>query len=161
MILLPLLLAAGPDMAAGETRAQNEAAGAALHQRTDANHDGYVTFAETRAAALAMVAPQGQSIALPADDRFARSQFNRADINHDGRISFKEAMAGADRAFAEADTDHDGVLSPQERGAYAAGALAVLEAQMATWKPLTCRPGAACATARSRSQSTGIVPKSP
>ena len=161
MILIPLLLTAGLDMAVGETREQNEAAAAALHRRMDTNHDGYVTFAEVGAAALAMVGPQGQSVGPPADDRFARSQFELADTNHDGRISLEEATAGADQAFAEADTDDDGVLSTQERGAYSALAMAALQAEMATWRPLPCRPGAACATARSGSKLMGTASKSP
>ncbi|MEA1084420.1 EF-hand domain-containing protein [Sphingomonas sp. CD22] len=145
MILLPFLIGLSP--AVGQTRAENKAAAIALHQRMDADHDSYVTFAEIRAAAGAMVLPKGSPPAPPADDRFARSQFDLADTDHDRRISLEEAIAGADRAFTEADIDHDGALSAEERGAYAARAVAALQADMAGWKPLPCKPGAACATA--------------
>ncbi|MCP3734232.1 EF-hand domain-containing protein [Sphingomonas sp. RP10(2022)] len=143
-ILLALLLTAPSATPVGETRAQNEAAALALHRRMDADHDGYVSFAEMRAAAQAMVVPKNRSVGQLPDERIARAEFDRADTDHDGRISTAESIAGADRAFTEADTNHDGVLSPDERGAHAARALATLQAAMTHWQPLPCHAGAAC-----------------
>ena len=151
MFLLAMLLTAPVATPTGTTRAQNEAAASALHRRLDTNHDGYTTYAEMRAAALAMVMPKGQSavtVKLP-DDPIGRGAFERADTNHDGRISAEEEIAGADRAFDEADTDHDGIVSAAEQGAYAARSIEAMQKEMANWKPLPCQPGALCATARS------------
>lgn len=145
--VIAVLLAATAAVPAGEMRAQNEAAALALHHRLDANRDGFVTYREMRDAAQAMVLPQAQPPASLPNDPKLRAEFDRADSDHDGRISPAEAIAGADRTFADADTDHDGVLTLQERGAYAALALAALERETSTWKPLPCSSGAACATA--------------
>ena len=147
-ILIAALLAAGDANPVGETRQQDEAAALALHRRMDANHDGFVTYAEMREFALAAIFPKGQIPDRLPNDRLARAEFDRADIDHDGRISIQEAMTGADRSFAEADTDQDGLLTQMERGAYGARALATLQKEIATWKPLPCQPRAACATAR-------------
>ncbi|VVS96630.1 conserved hypothetical protein [Sphingomonas sp. EC-HK361] len=147
-ILVAALLAAANVSPVGETRQQDEAAALAHHRRMDANHDGFVTYAEMREFALAAIFPKGQIPERLPNDRMARAEFDRADIDHDGRISIQEAIAGADRAFAEADTDHDGLLTEQERGAYGARALVNLQKEIATWKPLPCQPRAACATAR-------------
>jgi len=148
VLILVAMLAAASAVPAGETQAQNEAAALALHRRMDTNHDGFVTYAEMRDAALAMVMPNVPVPDQLPNDRMARAEFDRTDSDHDGRISAEEAVAGAARAFAEADTDHDGLLSPQERGAYAARSLAALQQEISTWKPLPCRPGAACSTAK-------------
>jgi hypothetical protein len=151
MLILAMLLTAPVATPAGTTRAQNAALALALHRRMDANHDGYVTYAEMRAVALALFMPKGQpatTVKLP-DDPIGRAEFERADTDHDGRISMEEAIAGADRAFDEADTNHDGVVSAEEHGAYAARSLGALQKEMGNWKPLPCQPGATCATARS------------
>lgn len=137
----------------GETRAQNEAKALAQHNRLDANHDGFVTYAEMLAASLAMIMPKAQISEQLPNDRIAHAEFDRADSDHDGRISADEAIAGANRIFDEADTDHNGLLTPQERGAYMARWLATLQREISTWKPLPCQPGAACSTARYRSGS--------
>ena len=151
MLILAMLLTAPVVTPAGTTRAQNEALALALHRRMDANHDGYLTYAEIRATALALFMSKGQptaTVKLP-EDPVGRAAFERADTDHDGRISVGEAIAGADRAFDEADTNHDGVVSAEEHGAYAVRSLAALQKEMAKWKPLPCQPGALCATARS------------
>lgn len=160
MLSLAILMTAPVATPAGTTRAQNEAAASALHRRLDANHDGYTTYAEIRATALAtmmmMMMPKGQpatTVKLP-DDPVGRAAFERADTNHDGRISTEEEIAGADRAFDEADTNHDGVLSAEERGAHAGRWLIALQKEIANWKPLPCRPGALCATAQSGQAAT-------
>ncbi len=148
MIFIAALLAVAAADPIGETRAQNEASALALHNRLDANHDGFVTYSEMRDATLAMIMPKAQISGQLPNDRTARAEFDRADSNHDGRISTDEAIAGANRTFDEADTDHNGLLTAQERGAYMARSLAALQREISTWKPLPCQPGAACATAQ-------------
>jgi len=149
MILISAILLGPADaVPAGETKAQSEAAALALHRRLDANHDGFVTYAEVRGAALAMVIPNAKVAASLPNDPASRAEFDRADSNHDGRISEEEEIAAADRAFVEADIDHDGVLSSQEWGAYAARALHDLEQEIPTWKAMPCQPGAVCSTAK-------------
>ncbi len=137
----------------GETRAQNETKALAQHIRLDANHDGFVTYAEMLAASLAMIMPKVQISEQLPNDRMAHAEFDRADSDHDGRISADEAVAGANRIFDEADTDHNGLLTLQERGAYMGRWLAALQREIATWKPLPCQPGAACSTERYHSGS--------
>lgn len=149
MLLLAMLLTAPVATPAGTTRAQNEAAALALHRWMDANHDGYTTYAEMRATALALFMPKGQPTVKLPDDPVGRAAFERADTDHDGRISTEEAIASADRAFDEADTNHDGVVSAEEHGAYAVRSLDAVQKEIANWKPLPCQPGALCATARS------------
>lgn len=155
MVLLSLFI--GMSAAVGQTRVQNRSAAIALHERMDANHDGYVTFQELSTTAHSMVVPKGALPAPSVESRVARRQFDLADADHDGRISLKEAVEGADRSFADADTDHDGILSQDERGTYAAQILLALQAEMSGWKAPPCRPGAACGTAlpRSRQDSAG------
>ncbi|MEG3168462.1 hypothetical protein U1737_09715 [Sphingomonas sp. LB3N6] len=151
VIFLAAFLATTSADPVGETRAQNEAKAPALHNRLDADHDGFVTYAEIRAATLAMIVPKAQILAQLPNDRMSHAEFDRADSGHDGRISADEAVAGANRTFDEADMDHNGLLTPQERGAYMARSLAALQREISTWKPLPCQPGAACSTARDRS----------
>ena len=148
VIFIAAFLAATAADPVGETRKQNEASALALHRRFDANHDGFVTYAEMRDAALAMVMPKAHFPKQLPNDRMARAQFDRADSNHDGRISADEAIASANRTFDEADTNHDGILTSAERGAYMGRALADFQREISTWKSLPCQPGAACATAR-------------
>ncbi len=132
-----------------------------LHERMDANHDGYVTFQELSATARSMVVPKGTLPAPSVESRVARRQFDLADADHDGRISLKEAVESADRSFADADTDHDGILSQEERGAYAAQILFALQAEMSGWKAPPCQAGAACGTALPRSRQDGAGSKRP
>lgn len=153
VIFLAAVLAITATDPVGETRAQNEAKARELHNRLDADHDGYVTYAEMRAASSAMIMPKAQVLERLPNDREAHAEFDRADSNHDGRISADEAVAGANRIFDEADTDHNGFLTLQERGAYMGRSLAALQREISTWKPLPCQPGAACSTARDRSGS--------
>jgi len=159
MLLLSLLI--GLSSASGQTQADNRAAAVALHQRLDANHDGFVTFEEINASAISMVSPTGRLRGPSRDNPVARTQFRLADTNHDGRISLQDAIESADRSFTEADTNHDGILSQDERGAYAARTLAALQADIATWKAPPCQPGAACATSDANHARENPAPQHP
>lgn len=98
-----------------ETKAEAEARGAAMFERMDLDHDGFVTQAEATDFFTALLKSRGGSTATVAES--VKSMIDDADTNHDGKISVSEAKAAADRGFDEADTNHDGIVSPAERAA--------------------------------------------
>ena len=100
------------------SRAQMEEQALAIHQKLDANLDGYVTRDEIRRAMNARVgrSPQAGDPQAPVP-LLLLAMIEQDDTDHDGRISAAEARAGADRDFDLDDTDHDGVVTPEERWA--------------------------------------------
>lgn len=94
---LDVLLAMDRNGDGAVTRAEAQAARAAMFDRLDADDDGYLTETERSAGG----------------DRMRRGMA-RADADNDGRISRAEAMGQPYRGFDRVDRDHDGVISAQE-----------------------------------------------
>lgn len=127
------------------TRSAVEAQLKATFGRTDTNHDGSISPAESEAARNASIAAQFSTAftAMDAnkDSTLSREEFVSAnqkaltaamakqgasakafaagDLNHDGKIVVAEAMAGPLRQFDEIDANHDGTLTVAERQAAA------------------------------------------
>lgn len=78
------------------THAEAEAGRAAMFDRLDTDHDGYLSEAERNGAGR-----MGQQLAS-------------ADTNSDGRVSRAEAMAAPYRAFDRLDSNNDNVISTAE-----------------------------------------------
>ncbi|AXJ95411.1 MULTISPECIES: EF-hand domain-containing protein [unclassified Sphingomonas] len=126
IVLIPLLLVATPALAADKTPAKSPAAkGAAAKvdpriraefDRTDTNHDGFLSREEIGARVARM--DVGKTKMPPEQAKmFADRWFTTADANHDGKVSLYE-MQGLFRAIASRyDLNHDGVISLDERAA--------------------------------------------
>jgi len=82
------------------TRAEAQQARAAMFERADANHDGYLSEAERNA--------------MGGSGPMRGGGLGDADTNNDDRISRDEAMAAPYRGFDRLDSNHDGVISSQE-----------------------------------------------
>ncbi|MCP3735069.1 EF-hand domain-containing protein [Sphingomonas sp. RP10(2022)] len=116
--LLPLLLLATPALAADKVDPKIKAD----FDKTDTNHDGFLTRAEVDARVARMDVGKAKMPAGKAK-AIAGAWFNTADANHDGKVSPAE-MQGLFRALASRyDTNHDGVISLDERAAARAAVL--------------------------------------
>ncbi|WP_287980292.1 EF-hand domain-containing protein [Sphingomonas sp.] len=130
-LLVPLMFAATPALAADKAPAktpqkvQPKAAHGGMKvdpriraefERTDANHDGFLSREEIDARVARM--DVGKSRMSPDQAKmFANRWFVTADANHDGKVSLYE-MQGLFRAIASRyDLNHDGVISLDERAA--------------------------------------------
>ncbi|MGR6330512.1 EF-hand domain-containing protein [Sphingomonas sp. XXL09] len=115
---LPLLLVAATSPAADKVDPKIRGE----FNRTDTNHDGFLSRAEIDARVERMnvgKAPMPEAKAKA----MANAWFNTADANHDGKVSPAE-MQGLFRAIASRyDTNHDGVVSLDERAAARAAIL--------------------------------------
>lgn len=151
MFLLPILAAASD---IGETKAQAERAAVELFARLDADHDGFVSYAEARQGTLAsltrFVPPDvANKIVKNAPDLpVMHVEFDKADTDHDGRLSLAEELAAVDRMFDQQDSDHDGRVTVAERLAYMQRYIAEMQAELAALPKPVCQPGAACETMR-------------
>ena len=104
--------------------------GSAL-DKADADHDGYVTREELKAARSAQFDRLDRNgdgvVTLSEFPRLARSKrakaqalkavINRADHDGDGRVTRTEFVDGPSALFDRADRDHDGRLSREEAAA--------------------------------------------
>lgn len=93
------LAAADADGDGQITRAEAQAARAAMFERLDADHDGYITEAERTAA---------------REQHRPRRGMAMLDTDSDGRISRAEHDAAPMRMFDRHDANGDGVLSAEE-----------------------------------------------
>ncbi|MFD1786053.1 EF-hand domain-containing protein [Sphingomonas floccifaciens] len=129
--MLPLLLLFAVTQAAAsapprialdgrETEPSAVVAATRLHQRMDANHDGYVTPQEM----ATFVTHAMNGLPIPGTDAahplppVPGRVFAAANSDHDGRISLAETIAEAPRTFALEDVNHDGTVTPDERMAF-------------------------------------------
>ena len=119
LVILPLLLAT-PALAAGKAdpkaSAKIDPRIKADFDKTDTNHDGFISRAEVDARVARMDVGKAQLPAAQAK-AMANAWFTTADANHDGKVSPAE-MQGLFRAIASRyDLNHDGVISLDERAA--------------------------------------------
>ncbi|MCI1141534.1 EF-hand domain-containing protein [Sphingomonas sp. WKB10] len=144
LVILPLLIAT-PALAAG--KADPKAAAKidprikADFDKTDTNHDGFISRAEVDARVARMDVGKTQMPAAKAK-AMADAWFNTADANHDGKVSPAE-MQGLFRAIASRyDLNHDGVISLDERAAARAAVMGgPAKALPQGGNPLSSHPG--------------------
>ena len=118
LALLPLMFVAAPSLAADKI----DPAIKRDFDRTDTNHDGFLSRAEVDARVERMNVGKAPIPAAKAK-AMANAWFNTADANHDGKVAPAE-MQGLFRAIASRyDTNHDGVVSLDERAAARAAIL--------------------------------------
>lgn len=88
------------------SRAEAQAARAAMFDRLDANHDGVLSSDEINAGSGA-----------EGGGRMMSMMLSRADSNGDGRVSREEFLSRPQRLFDRFDANHDDVLEPSELAA--------------------------------------------
>lgn len=85
-------------------------------QRSDTNHDGYLSRAEVEARMAHMRVGAKEVDAVHAK-RLADLFMTRADADKDGKVSAAESRALLGTVFAAYDLNHDGKIDPQEAAA--------------------------------------------
>lgn len=86
---------------------------AAIFDKADTNHDGYLSKQEYVAALTAISRRRGVT-PTPQGWAKANAQWDTVDRNHAGRMSRDQFIAAAMAHFDGADINHDGTLTPEE-----------------------------------------------
>lgn len=130
LILSAACLAMTAGLAPSGAQAASRSPGAAM-DKADANHDGYVTREEFKAARAAQFERLDRNkdgvVTLAEFPRLAKSNrpkaqtlkavITQADHDGDGRVTRAEFVDGPSPLFDRADSDHDGRLSRDEAAA--------------------------------------------